>query len=213
MSLKITNAKGERTRVEVYGDIGDPYDGVTAKQFASALADIPAKDPINVHVFSDGGSFFDGVSIYGQIKNRAGETHTVVDGLAASAASLIAMAGKTITMAKHSWMMIHEARGAMSGRAEDFRTAAEQLERTNREIFDIYRPRWKGSDKDLRDALTNELWTTDEETVSLGLADSISGNLAIAAHIDETKYQYKNIPIRLKSQDYVLELEKRASLI
>jgi ATP-dependent protease ClpP protease subunit len=213
MGLKINNAKGERTRIEVYGDIGDPYNGVTAKQFASALAEIPAKEPINVHIFSDGGSFFDGVSIHGQIRNRAGETHTIVDGLAASAASLIAMAGKTITMAKHSWMMIHEARGAMSGRAEDFRAAADQLERTNGEIMKIYSERWKGTEQELRDSLINELWLTDEETVASGLADSISGDLAIAAHIDESKYQYKNVPKRLKSQEYLLELEKRASFV
>lgn len=190
MGLKITNAKGERPTVTLYGIIGDEWGGVTADQFRKELAQIPTKDPINLHIHSDGGSFFDGVAIHSQLKQRKGDVHVVVDGLAASAASLVAMAGKTITMAQHSWMMIHEAHGMMHGRAADFRAAADRLDATNAEIASIYASRWKGSADELSAAITAETWLDADGTVAAGLADMVGESLSIAACVSpDFKYQ------------------------
>lgn len=193
MGLKITNAKGERPTVTLYGIIGDEWGGVTADQFRKELAQIPAKEAINLHIHSDGGSFFDGVAIHSQLKQRAGAVHVVVDGLAASAASLVAMAGKTITMAKHSWLMIHEAHGAMHGRAADFRAAADRLDATNAEIASIYASRWKGSPEELTAAITAETWLDADNSVAMGLADSVGESLSIAACVNP-ELKYKCVP-------------------
>ncbi len=193
MALKITNA-GDRPAVYLYGDIGDEYGGITSDQFRKELAQIPTKEPIDVHIHSDGGSFFDGVAMHSQLAQRKGAVSVIVDGLAASAASLVAMAGKTITMAKHSWMMIHEANGAMRGRARDFRAAADRLEATNAEIMSIYKNRWQGTEDALRAALDSETWLDAGAAMAAGLADSIGNEMAIAAHVDTSKFPYANVP-------------------
>lgn len=213
MGLKITD-NGSRVSVDLYGVIGDEYGGITADSFRKELAQIPAKTPIDVHIHSDGGSFFDGVAMHSQLKQRKGDVHVIVDGLAASAASLVAMAGKTITMAKHSWMMIHEANGIMRGRASDFRAAAERLEATNREIMSIYSGRWKGTEDDLRNALDVETWYSADDSVGAGLADNVSDSLAIAACLDQSKFTYKNVPqLLLDAKLRCPEREKAAEVI
>lgn len=194
MGIKIRNSKDDHADVDLYGVIGDEYGGVTADQFRKELAKIPAKTPVTLHIHSDGGSFFDGVAIHSQLRQRAGGVHVVVDGLAASAASLIAMAGKSITMAKHSWMMIHEARAGSFGRASDFRAIAERLDATNSEIVSIYSGRWKGTEEELRSALDAETWLSADDAVAAGLADYVGDSLAIAARLDESKFTFKNAP-------------------
>jgi ATP-dependent protease ClpP protease subunit len=210
MGLKITNANGDRATVDLYGVIGDEYGGITADQFRKEVAAIPSKTPIDVHIHSDGGSFFDGVAMHSQLRQRTGEVNVIVDGIAASAASLVAMAGKTITMAKHSWMMIHEANGALHGRASDFRAAAERLEATNREIVSIYAGRWKGTEDELRAALDAETWLNAEQSVAIGLADSVSDSVAIAACVN-ANMKFKNVPKALVKHEYLINLERRAS--
>lgn len=196
MGLKVTNAKGERPTVTLYGIIGDDYGGVTADQFRKELAQIPSKEPINLHIHSDGGSFFDGVAIHSQLKQRKGDVHVVVDGLAASAASLVAMAGKTITMAQHSWLMIHEAHAAVRGGAADMRAAANLLDATNGEIASIYASRWKGTPEELSAAIAAETWIDAEGSVELGLADMVGNTLSIAACVNP-ELNYKCVPIAL----------------
>jgi ATP-dependent Clp protease, protease subunit len=193
MGLKISNANGDTPAVYLYGVIGDEYGGITSDQFRKELAQIPAKQSFNLHIHSDGGSVFEGVAIHSQLSQRKGDVNVIVDGLAASAASFVAMAGKTITMAKHSWMMIHEAHGAMHGRASDFRSAADRLEALNSEIMSIYAGRWKGTPEELRAALDLETWLDADAAVAAGLADGISESMSIAACVS-SEMKFKHIP-------------------
>lgn len=192
MGLRITNS-GDNPQVFLYGVIGDEYDGITADQMRKELAQIPSKQAIDVHIHSDGGSFFDGLAMHSQLAQRKGAVNVVVDGLAASAASLVAMAGSTITMAQHSWMMIHEANGVMRGRASDFRTAADRLDATNSEIVAIYSKRFKGTAEEMRAALDAETWLDCEACVACGLADCVGDGMSIAACVDRT-FNYKKTP-------------------
>jgi ATP-dependent Clp protease protease subunit len=194
MGLTIKNEKSDLATVELYGIIGDEYGGITAAQFRKELASIPSKTPINLHIHSDGGSFFDGVAMHSQLRQRTGPVNVIVDGLAASAASLVAMAGKTITMAKHSWMMIHEAHAVTWGRASDFRAAADRLDATNTEIVSIYAGRWKGNEKEMRAALDAETWLSAEDAVEMGLADSVMDSMAIAACVVDSPLKFKHAP-------------------
>ncbi len=194
MGLRITNANGENPTVYLYGVIGDEYGGITSDQFRKELAEIPAKSPINLNIHSDGGSVFEGIAMHSQLAQRKGPVYVTVDGLAASAASFVAMAGKTITMAQHSWMMIHEAHGAMHGRAGEFRAAADRLDAMNSEIMSIYSGRWKGSMDELRAAMDAETWMDAEATVAHGLADCIGESMSIAACVDSSLFKYENMP-------------------
>ncbi len=193
MGLRITNAKGESPQVFLYGVIGDEYGGITADMMRKELAQIPSKENIDVHIHSDGGSFFDGLAMHSQLAQRQGKVNVIVDGLAASAASIVAMAGDTITMAKHSWMMIHEANGHMSGRAADFRAAADRLDATNSEIVSIYSKRFKGTDEEMRAALDAETWLDCEACCECGLADCVGDGMSIAACVDRS-FGYKKTP-------------------
>ncbi len=193
MGLKVTNAKGENPTVYLYGVIGDEFGGITSDQFRKALAEIPAKQAIDLHIHSDGGSVFEGVAMHSQLSQRSGAVNVIVDGLAASAASFVAMAGKTIEMAQHSWMMIHEAHGSMNGRAGDFRAAADRMDAINAEIVSIYSQRWNGTEAALRAALDAETWLDAEAAVASGLADRISESMSIAACVD-ARFGYKKLP-------------------
>lgn len=193
MSLKIRNADAKKPEVLLYGVIGDDFGGVTPKMLRDELAAIDGKKPITLHIHSEGGSFFDGVAMHAMLRQRAGGVDVVVDGLAASAASLVAMAGRTITMSQHAWMMIHEAHAAYWGRAADFLAAAERLEATNDEIVKIYSDRWNGDAVELRAALDAETWLDSEAAVTAGLADGVSEALAVAASISD-RFGYKKVP-------------------
>lgn len=212
MGLNIKNASGDKAVVDLYGDIGDEWGGITDKQFRQELSAIPSKTPVELHINSGGGSFTQGLGMYNTLKQRKGEVHVVVDGLAASAASLIAMAGKTITMSASSWMMIHEARAGApvkEGRAADFRETADILDKANAEIVSIYTPRWNRTGEELQAHLASDLYMTASEALDYGLADSISEHLAIAAYADISKFKYKNVPKALLGGEYYLNLERR----
>ncbi len=208
MKLKVTSGK-EMPILSLYGVIG-PYDGISVDDVRAALADIPDTQAIEVRVNSPGGSFPESIAIYSNFVRRKGDTHMVVDSEAHSGASIIVQAGKTISMNMGSWMMIHEANGQMSGRAEDFRQAAERLDTVNDQIMQIYKPRWKGSENELRAALNKEFWMCDADAVKMGMADCVNNTMAIAACADLTKFGYHNIPeVLVKSvPQSTLEREK-----
>ncbi len=214
MGLKISNASGDLPILELYGEIGDDFNGITTDAVRAALAELKDTQDIEVHVDTPGGSFRDSIAIFHAFSRRKGASHMVVDSEACSGGSLIVQAGKTITMLKGSWMMIHEAQGTLGGRASDFRAAAERLDGVNNQIIDIYKPRWKGSENDLRAAIGIELWMNEADAVARGLADKVGDTMAIAACADFSKFKYKNVPEVLvkKLPDSItereLELEK-----
>lgn len=217
MALKITN-EADRPTLYVYGDIGAAFGGITANDLRLALADIPKKTPIDVRINSDGGVFEDGIAMRTLLKAREGEVRVFVDGIAASAASLVAMGGDVIEMAKGSWMMIHEARmdidARIGGTANRLRELSDQLqqlashvEATNGQIVSIYEPRWKGQGS-IADALAAETWFTESETVAAGLADRVAeSEVRMAAHVNADKAAKLNFtsvpePLRELSPDY-----------
>src|SRR5690606_34631842 len=108
---------------------------------------------LELRVFSEGGIYTEAINMQTNLARRAGKVHVYVDGLAASAASIIAMGGDTVTMATGSYMMIHEPWVGTEGNADDLRKAADQLEKTNAQIVAIYMNRWKGTEEELRAAL------------------------------------------------------------
>lgn len=162
--------KAETAEVYIYDEIG--YFGVTANDFVRDLRNI-SSDKINLHLNTPGGDVFDGIAIFNALKAHKATVNVVVDGLAASAGSFIAMAGDRIAMAPHSKMMIHEAFGLAIGNAEDMAKMAERLDATSENIAAIYAERAGKDAKHWRALMKAETWFTDQEAVTAGLADEV----------------------------------------
>lgn len=157
--------------VRIYDEI-DPIWGVSAEEFASQIADLEV-DNLTVRLNSPGGLAYDGIAIFNALKDHPAQINVIVDGLAASAASVIAMAGDTITMNPHSEMMIHNARGLVIGGADDMRSYADHLQRLNDNMASLYAERAGGDTADWQDAMNAETWYSPQEAVDAGLADAV----------------------------------------
>jgi len=198
MALEVKNAASDRPELWIYGPIGRVLDGISDDDVRVALSDLPNHVPIDVRINSDGGIFSDAVAMYSLLSRRKGDVHVIVDGRAYSAGSIVAMAGKTIEMARGSWMMIHEAMGTVEGgRAEEMRQRAKKLDAINAQIRGFYAKRWKKSESELIDAMARTLWMKDDDAVALGMADFVSESMAVAAHFDAEKFGYANVPEEL----------------
>ena len=185
---RITNAASAAlpTQVSIYDEIG--YFGVAAGEF---MADLKAiNGDIELHINSPGGDVHDGLAIFNQLKQRKGAVHVIIDGLAASAASFIAMAASPgqLEMAPHSQMMVHNGFSMSIGDADDLRKTADLLDMITTEIASIYAERsgkpvdyWLGK-------MSAETWFTDVQAVAEGLADGILGQAAPKAEWDLSVY-------------------------
>jgi len=169
---KITNsAAGAPAQVHVYDEIG--YWGVTASDFIAELSSLDAQ-AIDLHINSPGGEIFDGIAIMNALRAHPATVTTYVDSLAASIASVIALAGDRVVMAKHSQMMIHDGSGLCVGDAADMRNMAVLLDRQSDNIAAVYAEKAGGTVKQWRARMTAETWFTAAEAVEAGLADEVS---------------------------------------
>ncbi len=160
----------------------DPIDdwggdwGVSAKEFASALAALPAEvHTIHLHINSPGGMVFEGVAILNQLRQHSAKVVAVVDGLAASAASFIACGADEVQMSPNTQLMIHDAWGLAIGNAATMRDAGDLLDRLSDNIASVYASKTGGTTAEWRTAMLAESWYSAEEAVAAGLADSIVG--------------------------------------
>ncbi|HEV2375852.1 MAG TPA: head maturation protease, ClpP-related [Streptosporangiaceae bacterium] len=186
LKCRISNEDAGPARVDVYDDIGAGgwfSDGVSAGDFAAQLAAV--KGPLEVHINSGGGDVFDGITIGNAIRGYTGRVTTVVDGLAASIASVIAQAGQERVVQPGSMLMIHDASGVCVGDAAEMASMVETLDKVSDNIASIYASR-SGRPQDFwRGQMKAETWYTAEEAVSAGLADKVGeGAAALPANLD-----------------------------
>lgn len=171
-------AKAEETNdtssadVFIYDEIGESFwgGGVSAQTMATELAALDV-DELNVYINSPGGAAWDGIAIMNAIRRHRAHVTVHVDGLAASAASVIAMAGDTVVMNRGSQLMIHDASGGAYGDAELMDEVAAILHKLSDSIADVYAGRTGTDRATWRAAMQAETWYTAEEAVAAGLAD------------------------------------------
>ncbi|MDZ4414866.1 Clp protease ClpP [Bacillus cereus] len=172
-------AKGENEyKLTVYGSIGGWFSENNAEAVRRKIQDVKA-EKIHVHINSGGGSAFDGVAICNQLKQHSAEIIVHIDGWAASAASVIAMAGDKIIMPSNTMMMIHQASTFEYGNADLFEKTARDLRKIDSALVASYKKRFVGTDEELKQLLKDETWLTAEEAVALGLADEIADEIEI----------------------------------
>ncbi|QRF55748.1 head maturation protease, ClpP-related [Variovorax paradoxus] len=165
---------GKRGEIYVYDAIGGGFfsEGVTAKSFAEsvkALGDVKALD---IYINSPGGSVFEGLAIYNQIKRFDGEKIVHIDGIAASIASVIAMAGDEVRIAANGTIMIHDPWGMAMGTAADMRKQADSLDKVRDVLLENYVARTGAKRDDVSAWMSAETWMNADEAVERGFATS-----------------------------------------
>lgn len=173
--LKIVDAD-QGGAIYIY-DIIDEFWGVSASSVIEALNSISAES-VDVHINSPGGSVFEARAIVSALRGSGKRINTFVDGVAASAASWIATAGQTVTMAKGSFLMIHQSWGLAYGNAGEMRATADLLEKIDGTILDEYEAKTGQSREQLNQWLVDETWFTADEAKDAGFADVVSGSEA-----------------------------------
>jgi len=129
--------------------------------------------PIHLHIHSPGGSLFAGLSIYDTIKSCKSTVHTYVDGSAASAATLLVVAGKKRFMSKNSFMLVHQQQLEWAGKLDDFMDEVENQKELTETLTKIYLDETDISEEQLKDIMSHELWLNSKKCLELGLIDSI----------------------------------------
>lgn len=154
----------------IYDEIGGSF-GIDANEFIQDLQGITAEN-ITVRINSPGGSVVDAIAIYNSLVQHPSMITTRVDSMAASAASIIAMAGDKVEMMVGSQLMIHDAMAAEMGNARELREAADWLDKQSDNLASIYAAKG-GTAQDWRALMLAETWMFADEAVGMGLADSI----------------------------------------
>ncbi|OQC19043.1 MAG: ATP-dependent Clp protease proteolytic subunit 2 [Planctomycetes bacterium ADurb.Bin069] len=159
--------------ISIYDVIGVDWwtgEGVTAKRVAAALRSI-GEAPVTVNVNSPGGDMFEGLAIYNLLREHPGEVRVKVMGVAASAASVIAMAGDRIEMGLGSFLMIHDAWGMVVGNRHDMTTAAATFAEFDGAMAEIYAARTGLDAAEVAQLMDAESWINAGTAVDKGFAD------------------------------------------
>lgn len=192
---------GGRGSLHLYDTIGEDwfFGGVTAKGVADALADMKGVAGLDIYINSPGGDIFEAKAIYSQLRRFEGEKVVHVDGIAASAATLIAMAGDRIITAPLATWMIHEVWAVAMGRASDMLEMAALLEKENATFAETYASRTGQSTEDVLAWMSAETWMNAAEAKARGFTDEISEEQQpsendddrIAAALDQTIEKFR----------------------
>lgn len=169
------------TMLDVIGDDG-MGGGVSAKRIAAALRAIGKRD-VTVQINSPGGDMFEGIAIYNLLRAHPAAVSIEVLGIAASAASIIAMAGDHIRMAPSSFLMLHNAWGVVIGNRHDMAEAAALFERFDGALADIYAARSGMARSEIAALLDAETFLTAQEAVAAGMADTFTGETDAATDV------------------------------
>lgn len=176
-------ASEDEASISMYEVIGeDPWSGggVTVKRIDAALRSIGNRD-VTVNINSPGGDVFEGIAIYNRLREHPGKVNVKVLGLAASAASIIAMAGDTIKIGASSFIMIHNAWVLAVGNRHDMREVSDFLEPFDRALADVYVARTGQELATVQAAMDAETWMNGSTAVELGYADALLAADDIAA--------------------------------
>lgn len=185
------------TEILLYGTIGDALDGLEAKTIVPLIK--AAQGDLTVRINSPGGFVFEGLAIYEALASYSGGAVTVeIDGIAASMASIIAMAGRQIVMAESALMMIHKPWNCACGDAEELRSSGAQLDKIEGQMIGIYARRTGLAAGQLSKMLERETWFTASEAKAQGFCTTISKPLQIAAMADISACGFRNIPTHLE---------------
>jgi len=192
---EIKSAGKGTAEVFIYGDIGESWwaETVDAKTFTEELKNLDVQKLI-VRINSYGGSVKDGIAIHNAIKRHPADTEIIVDGVAVSIASLISMAGDTVTMAENAMMMIHAPWAGIYGNAKEMRESADVLDKHAKAMATSYARKTGKPAEDMLALLTDgeDHWYTAEEALEEGFIDQVdeASDMDMAASLNNTRFTY-----------------------
>jgi ATP-dependent Clp protease, protease subunit len=181
-----SETSGKRGALYIYDVIGEDLftgGGVTAKMVAEALAGMKGVTGLDVYVNSPGGDIFEAKAIHSLLRRFQGERVVHVDGIAASAATFIAMAGDRIVTAPAANWMIHEVWARAAGNAAEHRALADSLDVENKLFAETYAKRTGQSVEDVLAWMSVETWMTAAEAMERGFTDEIAGHDSAEAEV------------------------------
>lgn len=214
---KIENAKKAEADVYIFDEIG--MWGIDAQSFANAFSTIEAP-VINVHINSPGGSIFDGHAIYNTINGAKDKIVNIfIEGLAASMAAVIAMAGDTVNMAENALIMIHNPVARAHGEKKDLERVAGVLEKLKGTISNIFVKKTGLPAETINKWMDAETWFNAGEALENKFIDKITDLVDAANVFAMEKYNYKNIAVynsvkhklKPKTQEVKMNLEELKS--
>jgi ATP-dependent Clp endopeptidase proteolytic subunit ClpP len=184
-------AAADSAEIFIYNDIGKDFfgEGISAEDLVQELAKLKVKT-LHVRINSNGGSVFDGLAIYNALDRHPARVITHVDGIAASIASVIAVVGDEVRIAKNAFLMIHNPHGMALGNADDMRTMAETLDTVADSMVGIYREATGKSTEKVQEWMDAETWFNAADAKAAGLVDEITNDQAIAACFDLSGFRH-----------------------
>lgn len=204
---KINSKADDECEIMIYDEIGGF--GITARDLISQIQNQSPR-LITLRINSNGGDTFEAISIYNYLRSHAADKKVYIDGLAASAASIIAMSGDVVIMPSNAMMMIHNPWGYCQGDSEEMRDMANLLDKVSMSVMKIYESKTGLDLKEIRKLMDNETWMTADEAKTKGFADTITDlieNKTIAE--TSTSLEFVNVGIekerkRLKELDELM---------
>lgn len=167
--------------IMIYGEIG--FYGITAGQVVEALAQA-AGDPVTIRINSPGGDVFDGLAMHAALKTYKGEVRAQIDGLAASAASVVMLGASSVDMVRGSFVMVHNAWGVSIGNAAEMRDFANLLDQMDANLADLYAAKSGKTDAAAwRQAMAAETWMNADDAIAVNIVDRVIDAPAVAAHV------------------------------
>jgi ATP-dependent protease ClpP protease subunit len=171
---------------------------ISAKAFASDLSALPKSvKRLDIHINSPGGSVSEASAIYSRLADHASTKNVYVDGLAASAATIVAMVGHKIFMRSHALMMVHLPMTIAAGNSDDLRSIAAALDTNTEAMLNLYTKRTGGEREDIRSLMKAETWMSAQDAVDKGFADEVRGVVKAAAIVGNKKAIFNGVTFDL----------------
>lgn len=207
--LKIMNKSATEAEIVIYAAIGDDFWGdgsyISARDFSKQLSTIPETvNTLHVRINSPGGDVFDGVAIYNRLKQHKAKKIVYVDGLAASIASIIALAGDEIVMGEGALYMIHLPLTLARGNRMFFDNVVNRLMDVEEQMLGIY-SRKTGMDRnEIRAMLEKETWLDADQAIEKKFVDSkVEETVAIAASAIDSEWIAKKPKMYFSETDAI----------
>lgn len=210
--LEVKNSTETSADLYFYGDIvSDWIDAWTSEDKYPAtikrfLNDAKGKD-LNIYVNSAGGSVFAGMAIYNMLKRHTGHKKVIVDGLAASISSVIALAGDEIEIPSNAYFMIHKPWMSCQGDADDFKSRSEMLDKIEEGIVSVYEENLADgtSVDDIKNMMQEETWMTGKEASEIFNKISVVDSLNVLNCASDIKFKHRPNNLENKKVDEELE--------
>jgi ATP-dependent Clp protease protease subunit len=198
--------------LHIYDVIGEDWygEGCTAKKVRDELKQIDSGERLTVRINSPGGYVFEAATIMTLLSEHKGGVDVRIDGMAASAASYIAMVGEKIEITAGGMMMIHDPWSIAIGDARDMRAEAELLDKIAVQLVSAYARKSGQGEDAIRQAMLAETWYTADEAIAAGLATGKVETVAKACAVPK-EFGYRNMP-RPKSERLPLAPSRAAAM-